>query len=81
LPSFDRELGKNNENYAMFRADGLINAPGLRIMRRGWFDRISSDHIARSKRESQSKPSLLASSVEHPEMIEKTLELAELDIG
>ena len=81
LPGFDRELGKNNENYAMFRADGLINAPGLRIMRRGWFDRISSDHIARSKRESQSKPSLLASSVEHPEMIEKTLELAELDIG
>jgi hypothetical protein len=76
LPSFDRELGKNNENYAMFRADGLINAPGLRVMRRGWFDRISSDHIARSKRESQSKPSLLASAVEHPEMIEKTLELA-----
>jgi hypothetical protein len=76
LPSFDRELGKNNENYAMFRADGLINPPGLRVMRRGWFDRISGDHIARSKRESQSKPSLLASSVEHPEMIEKTLELA-----
>jgi hypothetical protein len=75
LPSFDHELGKNNENYAMFRTDGLISSPCLRVMRRGWFDRIARDHISRIGRESQFKPSVLVSSVEHPEMVERTLEL------
>jgi hypothetical protein len=76
LPTFDEELGRNNENYAMFRADGLISSPSLRVMRRGWFDRIARDHIGRIGREAQFKPSVLVSSVEHPEMVEKTFELA-----
>ena len=76
LSSFERELGKINENYAMFRADRLIGSPGLRVMSRGWFDRISQDYIARSSRDSQFKPAVLVDSVEHPEMIETTIELA-----
>jgi hypothetical protein len=75
LQSFERELGNFNENYLMFRADRLIGAPCLRVMSRGWFDRLSRDHIARSGRDSQFKPSVLASAVEHPEMVETSIEL------
>jgi len=75
LQSFERELGNFNENYLMFRADRLIGAPCLRVMNRGWFDRLSRDHIARSGRDSQFKPSVLASAVEHPEMVETSIEL------
>ncbi len=75
LPSFERELGKVNENYAMFRADRLIGSPCLRVMSRGWFDRLSQDHMARSGRDSQFKPSVLVSAVEHPEMVETSIEL------
>ena len=75
LSNFERELKKNNENYAQFRADELIAAPGLRIMSKGWFDHISRDHIARSGRDSQFKPSVLVGSVEHPEMVETAIEL------
>jgi hypothetical protein len=75
LPTFERELGKVNENYAMFRADRLIGSPCLRVMSRGWFERLSRDHMARSGRDSQFKPSVLASAVEHPEMVETSIEL------
>ena len=75
LCNFERELKKNNENYAQFRHDQLIAPPGLRIMSKGWFDRISRDHIARSGRDSQFKPSVLVGSVEHPEMVETAVEL------
>jgi hypothetical protein len=75
LPSFERELGKVNENYAMFRADGLIGSPCLRVMSRGWFDRLSRDHMQRSGRDSQFKPSVLVGAVEHPEMVETSIEL------
>ncbi len=76
LRSFERELGKNNENYAMFRADRLIGSPCLRVMSKGWFDRILQDHMARSGRDAQFKPSVLVGAVEHPEMVETAVELA-----
>ncbi|HZT19015.1 MAG TPA: GH3 auxin-responsive promoter family protein, partial [Dongiaceae bacterium] len=74
LLDFDGELGKANENYAMFRADGLIGAPSLRVMRQGWFDRILQDHVARSGRDSQFKPAVLASAAEHGEMAELSID-------
>jgi GH3 auxin-responsive promoter len=75
LSSFERELGKVNENYVQFRVDRLIGAPGLRVMRRGWFDRFLRDNVARTGRDSQFKPSVLASAVEYPEMVETSIEL------
>ncbi len=75
LPSFERELGNVNENYAMFRADKLIGAPKLHIMRRGWFDRLSHEHMARTGRDSQFKPAVLGSKAEHPEMVEVSVGL------
>src|SRR5262245_50379291 len=75
LPSFERELGRVNENYAMFRADRLINPPKLHVMRKGWFDRLSHEHMARTGRDSQFKPAVLASKVEHPEMVEVSIDL------
>jgi hypothetical protein len=59
----------------MFRADRLIGEPILRVMRRGWFDCICQDHLARSGRDSQFKPSVLASAAEKPEMVELSLAL------
>jgi hypothetical protein len=75
LASFDRELGKVNENYAMFRADRLIGEPMLQVMQKGWFDRISQDHLLRSGRDSQYKPAVLVSAAEQPEMAEFSLAL------
>jgi hypothetical protein len=75
LPSFERELGNVNENYAMFRADKLIGPPKLHVMRRGWFDRLSHEHMARTGRDSQFKPAVLASKVELPDMVETSLDL------
>ena len=75
LACFDRELGKVNENYGMFRADHLIAPPVLRVMRKGWFDCICQEHLARSGRDSQFKPSVLVSTVEKPEMVELSLTL------
>jgi hypothetical protein len=75
LPSFERELGNVNENYAMFRADKLIGPPKLHVMQRGWFDRMSHEHMARTGRDSQFKPAVLSSKVEHPEMVEISLDL------
>jgi len=75
LPSFERELGNVNENYAMFRADNLIGRPKLHVMRRGWFDRLSSEHMARTGRDSQFKPTVLTSKAEHPEMVESSFDL------
>jgi hypothetical protein len=76
LSRFERELGSVNENYMMFRADQLIAPPCLCVMRQGWFQRISQDHVARSGRDSQFKPSVLVNTVEHPEMIDRTVELS-----
>jgi hypothetical protein len=76
LPSFERELGNVNENYAMFRADNLIGPPKLHVMRRGWFDRLSQEHMARTGRDSQFKPAVLSSKVEHADMVETSLDLA-----
>jgi hypothetical protein len=75
MPSFERELGNVNENYAMFRADRLIGPPRLHLMQRGWFDRMSHEHMARTGRDSQFKPAVLSSKVEHPEMVEISLDL------
>jgi len=80
LTSFDRELGKLNENYGMFRTDGLIAPPLLRVMRGGWFDRIFQDHLARSGRDSQFKPAILVGEAEHPEMAELSIASGE-DVG
>lgn len=76
LSGFERELGRINENYAMFRADRLIGPPRLCVMRKGWFDRISQDHVARSSRDSQFKPAVLVDGVEHSEMIESSVDLS-----
>ena len=75
LPGFERELGKANENYVQFRVDRLIAAPALRVMKRGWFDRFLQDHVARTGRDSQFKPSVLGSVVQYPEMVETSIEL------
>ena len=64
-----------NENYAQFRTDRLIAAPVLRIMRQGWFDRLSQEHMARTGRDSQFKPAVLGSKVEHPEMVDVSVGL------
>jgi hypothetical protein len=75
LTAFERELGIMNENYAQFRTDRLIGAPALHVMRQGWFDRLSSEHVARTGRDSQFKPAVLASHVEHADMVESTVDL------
>ena len=80
LVGFDRELCRANENYLMFRADRLIAPPLLRVMRRGWFDRMSQDHLAGSGRESQFKPSILVSALKHPEMVELSFDWPEGEI-
>ncbi len=72
---FEQELGIMNENYAQFRTDRLISAPVVRIMRQGWFDRLSHEHMARTGRDSQFKPAVLGSKVEHPEMVETSVGL------
>lgn len=74
LERLDLELGTANENYAQFREDKLIQPPCLRLMKRGWFDRMASDYVARSQRESQFKPAVLVDTFEHPEMVEATIE-------
>lgn len=75
LATFELELGIMNENYAQFRTDRLIAAPVLRIMRQGWFDRLSQEHMARTGRDSQFKPAVLGSKVEHPEMVDVSVGL------
>ncbi len=75
VTTFELELGNMNENYAQFRTDRLIAAPVLRIMRQGWFDRLSQEHMARTGRDSQFKPAVLGSKVEHPEMVDVSVGL------
>ena len=43
-------------------------------MQQGWLERITADHRARSGRDAQFKPVVLASVPEHPEMVEQSLE-------
>jgi hypothetical protein len=73
LTGFDRALGAANENYTIFRTDQMLNPPRLAVMQRGWLERITADHLARSGRDSQFKPAVLASAPEHPEMVEQSL--------
>jgi GH3 auxin-responsive promoter len=76
LQRFEQELGTVNENYMMFRADELIGPPCLRVMRQGWFARMSQEHSARGGRDSQFKPAIFVNEVQYPEMIETELSLA-----
>ncbi|MFI5019353.1 MAG: GH3 auxin-responsive promoter family protein [Dongiales bacterium] len=73
LAGFDRALGAANENYTIFRTDKMLNPPRLAVMQKGWLERITADHLARSGRDSQFKPAVLASAPEHPEMVEQSL--------
>ena len=73
LAAFDRALGEANENYTIFRTDQLLNPPRLAVMQKGWLERITADHMARSGRDAQFKPAVLASIPEHPEMVEQSL--------
>ena len=73
LAGFDRALGAANENYTIFRTDKMLNPPRLAVMQKGWLERITADHLARSGRDSQFKPAVLASTPEHPEMVEQSL--------
>lgn len=70
LSRFEKELGAQNVNYEYFRAHGVIDTPRLRLMQPGWYARITADHLARGRRESQFKPLVLASTAQHPEMTE-----------
>src|SRR5262249_11051872 len=74
LTTFERELGIMNENYAQFRTDRLIGAPAINVTRQGLFDRLSSEPVARTGRDSQFKPAVLGSNVEHPDMVESKLD-------
>jgi hypothetical protein len=74
LAAFDRALGQANEYYTMFRKEHLLNPPRLCVMRQGWLERITAEHRARSGRDAQFKPVVLASVPEHPEMVEQSLE-------
>lgn len=76
LDGFERELAEINENYAMFRADRLLQPAALRVMQRGWFDRIAQQHLARGIRDSQFKPLVLVDAVEVPEMAESAIDPA-----
>lgn len=77
LRSFDRALVAVNENYGFFRADRLLAPPRLEVMRKGWLERITADHLARSGRDSQFKPAVLVGKPEHPEMVEQSLDWPE----
>jgi hypothetical protein len=76
LRSLDRELRAVNENYGFFRSDRLIAPPRLCVMQGGWFERITQDHLARSGRDSQFKPTVLLGAAEHPEMVARIVEWA-----
>jgi GH3 auxin-responsive promoter len=73
LVSFDRALIAVNENYGFFRADRLLAPPRLSVMKNGWLERITADHMARSGRDAQFKPAVLAGRVAHPEMVGQSL--------
>jgi len=74
LAAFDRAMGQANDYYRMFRAEHLLNPPRLCVMQPGWLERITADHRARSGREAQFKPVVLASRPDHPEMVEQSLD-------
>ena len=78
---FDRALGAANENYTIFRTDKMLNPPRLAVMRKGWLERITADHLARSGRDSQFKPAVLASTAAHPEMADQSLDWPADDRG
>jgi hypothetical protein len=81
LSAFDRALIAINETYGFFRADRLLNPPCLRLMRSGWLERITAEHMARSGRDAQFKPPVLVATPAHPDMVEQALDWPEEEIG
>lgn len=77
LAGFDQALMTVNENYGQFRGDQLIAPPRLSVMRGGWLERITADHMAVSGRDSQFKPAVLVARPDHPELAEQVLDLPE----
>lgn len=76
LAGIEREFGRANEFYIEVRQENLLKPAALRIMRRGWFDRITEDFLAKSRRESQFKPAVLVDQPDHPEMVERAFDPA-----
>lgn len=75
LQRFDRALGAVNENYATLRGDRQLAPPVLRVMKPGWFDRLTEDAVVRVRRDSQVKLAVLVAEAERPELADTVIGL------